>query len=184
MSISSILIMRAKATETLTTAIVCFVSDFWSGQIIFLNSAFMPLNQLVFWVFVVSPIFSLPFRSLRITSSPYEEYVSCRNDSISWFPFCPGDSSFLWSCCSYAVCTPYMPMWSLRAQLSTSLFYTFCLLMILRKSSIFRHKKKSLNFHSPVYYIIPLHIASSFFSIKMHFAIFIFIDNFYHQRLF
>ena len=138
--------MRANTTETLTTAIVCFVSDFWSGQIIFLNSAFMPLNQLVFWAFgafFVSPILSLPLPLGQITSSPYEEYVSCRNDSTSWFPFCPGDSSFLWSCCSYAVCTPYMPMWSLRAQLSTSLFYTFCLLMILRKSSIFRHKKKA-----------------------------------------
>ena len=53
-----------RMTETATTAVVCLASVFLSGQMIFLNSAWSPLNQLFFWVLVFSLILSTSFRRL------------------------------------------------------------------------------------------------------------------------
>ncbi len=58
MNTSNTAIIRPNTTEAATTAAVCLPSDFLSGQIILLNSALRPVNQLVFEAFsvLVSPI--------------------------------------------------------------------------------------------------------------------------------
>lgn len=54
--------MMPKATDVATTAMVCFVRDFLSGQMIFLYSALRPLNQLFLGAFsAASLIFPLSF---------------------------------------------------------------------------------------------------------------------------
>lgn len=53
-------------TDVSTTAIVCLVKDFLSGQIIFLNSAFKLLNKLFFFFALSSMSFSLSLRSCQL----------------------------------------------------------------------------------------------------------------------
>ena len=43
--------------------------------------------------------------------------VSYRICSTSWFPYVPDEISYPLSCCSYAACILYTPMWFLYAQL-------------------------------------------------------------------
>jgi hypothetical protein len=111
--------IRPNTTDTAITAVVCLTSDCFSGQIIFLNSAERPVNQLSFGAlsnFSVSPIFSLLCHA-RLIWFLCVTYGSCRICNTFWFPSCQDELFCLLSCCSYGFCIPYMPMLFLCAQL-------------------------------------------------------------------
>ena len=135
---------------------------------IFLNSAFRPLNQLflgAFSVFAESPMLITPL-PYPITSSLCASCVSYRICNTFWFPFCPDESSYPSSYCSYAACTPYMPMLFSYAQLPPPLDF-FCGLFLQKVGwpvgHNFRHKKKTY-FHSPDNYTIQHYNQSTPFS--------------------
>lgn len=95
---SNTAIIRPKITETATTAAVCLVSDFLSGQIILSNSAFKPANQLALGAFceLLSPIsshflcFVRLFRFFVQCVGPAESAVLLRLHSVrmGFFVFC------------------------------------------------------------------------------------------------
>ena len=101
-------------------------------------------------------------------------YESYRIYNTFWFPFCQDESSYPWSCYSYAACILYMPVWSLCARLPPPLKFS---LLLFGHSSIIRFsrpalpqnvilsiKKRPKLFHSPNYYIIWVRIRQSFFA--------------------
>ena len=116
--------------EQIVTATVCFARVFLSGQIIFLNSALRPLNQLVFFTFsVFSDIHSLPFN--EITSFLCVMCVIYRIYSIFLFPYVPDEFSYPSLYCSYAVYILYMPMLFLCAQLPPRFVCIFTCYMVV-----------------------------------------------------
>ena len=144
--------------EIATTAMVCLPSVLLSTQMIFLNSAFKPLNQ-----FFLDAFFQfLPLDHLlpKIIWFLCTLCAFCRICSTSLSPFSQDGSFSLLSCCNYAVCIQYMPMWFLRARLPPPLCIcviacdpcgsaavsSFLPCFCCSYFSNFRHKKKTF-FH-------------------------------------
>ena len=170
MIVSSTLMMSPNATEVATTAIVCLVSDFLSGQMIFLNSAFKPLNQLFLGAFsaltVVSPIVHFPFDLLLLRFFVHGVLFA---ESTVFLGFHSVRVILLFFChvviSLFAIHTCQCDLYAHDFHLRLITFFAGG----LRKPPSFRHKKKAY-FHSPCYLTTPAGRMSSTFFIFLCFA--------------
>ena len=138
-------IIAPRNTVVSTTAMVCLVKDFLSGQIIFLNSAFKLLNKLFFFFALSSMSFSL----------------SCRRSLLFGFLMqcvCLAESAILLCLHSLRMCFLILrhvviPLLTFRTCQCNPYTHNFHLRYYFCNSG---QKKRALRFHTPIYYTIKM----------------------------